>query len=162
MIQVVSISFQLAGALILLLWSFKAMARERVIERCFVKGAYIERDDCGNGHIDKKRLQNVSKETVLNVFAFINLIIGYGITFWESNNFSRPCAILITILMTTGLLLLEYLLAWFISWLRFPKDIILSSKEIEKMDVITESTAAEIEEMFYEVMGNKEDKDDQL
>lgn len=150
MIQVISISFQLAGALILLLWSFKAIGKESVKDRCFVKGTHIERDENGNGHIDKKRAQNVSKEALLNVFAFINLIIGYGITFWESDNYYRWCAILITCITVVCILALEYFLSWFISCIRFQQDIVLTSKEIEERGIITNIINSEIDALFKE------------
>ena len=147
MIQIISISFQLAGALILLLWSFKAIEKETVIERYFVKGTHIERDEDGNGHINKKHLQNISKDALLNVFAFINLIIGYGVTFWESENYCRCCAILFTIILTTCILVFEYLLSLLIACVRFRHDIVLTSKEIEEKDVMTNITNSEIDEL---------------
>lgn len=147
MIQVISISFQLAGAFILLLWSFKAIRKENVIDRYFVKGTHIERDENGNGHINKKHLQNVSKEALLNVFAFVNLITGYGVTFWESDNYCRCCAILFTIILTACILAFEYLLSFLIACVRFRHDIVLTSKEIEEKGIITNITASEIENL---------------
>ena len=148
MIQVISISFQLAGALILLLWSFKAIEKESVIDRCFVKGTHIERDEDGNGRIDRKRLQSVSKEALLNVFAFKNLIIGYGVTFWETENYSRCWAILFSIIATICILFLDNVLSWLISYIRFRQDIILSSEEIDEKEIITNAINSEIDELF--------------
>lgn len=158
MIQIISISFQLAGALILLIWSFKAVTKQSVKNRCFAKGVSIERDESGNGFIEKKRLQNASREAILNMMAFCNLIIGYGITFWESNNYNRLCAILITVFLTAIVLFLECLFSWIISYLRFPKDIKLTSEEINELDVITNIIPSEIDELFKESIANKDSK----
>ena len=147
MVQIVSIAFQLAGATILLLWSFKALKKESITDRCFVKGAYIERDENGNGRIDKKQLQDISKEALLNVFAFINLIIGYGVTFWEGDNLGRWCAILYTFILLACILGIDYLLACFISNLRFSQDIVLTSEEIYKKGVLTNAISSEIDEI---------------
>ena len=140
-------SFYKTGSLILLLWSFKAIGTEKVIDRYFVKGTHIERDENGNGHVNKKHLQNVSKEALLNVFAFVNLIIGYGVTFWESDNYCRCCAILFTIILTACILAFEYLLSMIIACVRFRHDIVLNSKEIEEKDIITNITISEIDEI---------------
>ena len=53
MVQIISIAFQLAGALILLMWSIRGARKIAIIERCFPGSNIVERDEENNCTIEK-------------------------------------------------------------------------------------------------------------
>lgn len=89
MIQVVSISFQLAGAVILLLWSIRGAKRDKIIAKCFPGSDIIDRDKENNCIIEKNRIQRAAREIYLNIFAFLDVIVGYVLNRLNLNKIYR-------------------------------------------------------------------------
>lgn len=152
--QVFSVSFQLAGAIILLLWCLKGAKKENIIKRYFPGSNVIERDDENNCVLNKNKLREVSKDVYINIFAFCNLIIGYCLSFYSTQSEDKVAALIISMVITVILLVLEYVVAYIVSFFRFKEDIIKKYNELEKYDIDTIITNKEIDDMFNEVMGH--------
>ena len=148
MIQVISIAFQLAGALILLMWSIRGARKSAIIERCFPGSNVAERDDDNNCKIEKLILQKKAYEVYLNILAFVDLIIGYLIAYFAVNYYEPVCAVLYTVLTTAVIIGIEMLVAYGAAKLRYKKDEIVPYEELQKYGVDTVTTSKEIEEMF--------------
>lgn len=148
MIQVISIAFQLAGALILLMWSIRGARKAVIIGRCFPGSNVAERDDDNNCKIEKLILQKKAYEVYLNILAFVDLIIGYLIAYFAVNYYEPVCAVLYTVLTTAVIIGIEMLVAYGAAKLRYKKDEIVPYEELQKYGVDTVTTSKEIEEMF--------------
>lgn len=152
--QIFSISFQLAGAIILLLWCLKGAKKENIIKRYFPGSNVIERDDDNNCVLHKDKLRMVSREVYINIIAFCDLIIGYGLSFYASQSERKLTALMISMAITTVLLAFEYLVTHIVSIMVFKEDLIKKYDELEKYDVDTIITNKEIEDIFNEVMND--------
>ena len=152
--QIFSISFQLAGAIILLLWCLKGAKKENIIKRYFPGSNVIERDDDNNCVLHKDKLRMVSKEVYINIIAFCDLIVGYGLSFYASQSNNKTVAFIISMMITTILLVVEYAIAHLVSVLRYKEDLIEKYEVLKKHGVDTVSTNKEIEDMFNSVMEN--------
>ncbi len=130
MIQVISIAFQLAGALILLMWSIRGARKSAIIERCFPGSNVAERDDDNNCKIEKLILQKKAYEVYLNILAFVDLIIGYLIAYFAVNYYEPVCAVLYTVLTTAVIIGIEMLVAYGAAKLRYKKDEIVPYEEL--------------------------------
>lgn len=149
MIQVISIAFQLAGALILLMWSIRGARKTAIIERCFPGSNIAERDDDNNCRIEKSKLRKTAYEVYLNIFAFVDLIIGYLIAYFAVNYYEPLCAALYTILTTAAIIGIETLVVYGCAKLRYKKDEIVPYEDLKKFGVDTIITSKEIEEKFH-------------
>lgn len=152
--QIFSISFQLAGAIILLLWCLKGAKKENIIKRYFPGSNVIERDDENNCILYKDKLRVVSREVYINIIAFCDLIVGYGLSFYADQSDNKTTAFTISMIITAILLAVEYAIAHLVSILRYKEDIIEKYEILEKHGVDTVPTNKEIEDMFNEVMKN--------
>lgn len=151
MIQVISIALQLAGALILLMWSIRGARKTAIIERCFPGSNVAERDDDNNCIIEKTKLQMTVYEVYLNILAFVDLVIGYLIAYFAVNYYEPACAVLYTVLATAAIISIEMLLAYGFAKLRYKKDEIFPYEDLREMGVDTIITSKEIEEMFHKL-----------
>lgn len=84
-----SIAAQLAGAIILLLWSFGKVSRN-AIEMCFPSIAAVDIDAEGNGILKKEILQKNVKKIFLNVWAFICITCGYIMNIFPLMIWKKP------------------------------------------------------------------------
>ena len=73
-IYTMSISLQIAGALILLLWSL-GNTKKKVIKSYFPGSNIAERDDNNRVYLRKEKLRKKAKDIYMNRIAFIFLII---------------------------------------------------------------------------------------
>ena len=151
MFQIFSIAFQVAGAIILLLWCLKGAKLESIIEKYFPGSNIAKRDDENNCVLEKEKLRKISKDIYINIFAFINLILGYGLSFYAVSNKSKTKALILTILITLIIIGLEYLLSYLISICRFKENLTVNYDKLKNFDVDTDITNKEIEDMFSEV-----------
>lgn len=152
--QIFSISFQLAGAIILLLWCLKGAKKENIIKRYFPGSNVIERDDDNNCVLHKDKLRVVSREVYINIIAFCDLVLGYGLSFYAIQSDNKTAAFIISMIITAVLLVVEYMIAHLISVLIYKEDIIEKYEVLERYGVDTVSTNKEIEDMLNEIMDN--------
>ena len=151
MFQIFSIAFQVAGAIILLLWCLKGAKLESIIEKYFPGSNIAKRDDENNCVLEKEKLRKISKDIYINIFAFINLIVGYGLSFYAVSNESKTKALIVTILITFIIIGVEYLLSHLISICRFKDNLTVNYDKLKQFDVDTDITNKELEDMFSEV-----------
>ncbi|MBQ8258435.1 MAG: hypothetical protein IJY97_02640 [Clostridia bacterium] len=143
-----SIAAQIAGAIILLLWSLGKVSRN-AIEMCFPSIAAVDTDEDGNGILKKEILQKNVEKIFLNVWAFFCIICGYIMSLFASNDmenlfFKAIMVVLITIL----LIIIGYVCARYMSKSWFKNDVKLSHEEMEKMNVLSPILEKEIIDMF--------------
>lgn len=143
--------FQLAGALILLINSING-SKGAVIKNCFPGSNIVERDDYDNCVLPKENLRNSAHRIHLNIIAFFDLVIGYGIAAFS------PCAAyptICTVIMVLGgailLSLIEYVISRLVACIKYRGDLIVAYRELEKHGVETITTNKEIIEMINSV-----------
>ena len=104
-IYILSISFQVAGALLLMVNALSTR-RDRVIHR-FASHSLIYRDNnTGELEYDKEALKGAFKEAYLSKFAFAEIAIGYFLgVFGALNDSANRWLIAIGIIITTTILI---------------------------------------------------------
>jgi hypothetical protein len=125
LISVSSFSFQIAGAVILLLWSLRK-CDETIKSQCLHSGDIL----CGNfdetgtyTDISKEELQKAAKYIYKNIVAFANILIGYVCAIFSENAPLPNWIILVLVVALTALiLLLENGLVGWIAKKRYPSD----------------------------------------
>lgn len=143
-----SIAAQLAGAIILLLWSFGKVSRN-AIEMCFPSIAAVDIDADGNGVLKKEILQKNVKKIFLNVWAFTCITCGYIMNIFSSNDMEKPILKAIVVVVLTALLIaIGFVSAGYMSKGWFKNDVKLSPKEMEKLNVLSPIPEKEIMDMF--------------
>lgn len=148
MFFILMLSFQLAGALVLLLNCCKGNKNE-VIKNCFPGTNIVERDNDDNCVIKKERLQKSAHKIYLNIIAFFDLVVGYFIAaFSPSATYTLCCTALWSIVATVGLLLTEYFLSYLVAKLVYSKDLTVPYSELEKFEVDTPITDKEIDDIY--------------
>lgn len=143
--------FQLAGALILLINSING-SKGSVIKNCFPGSNIIERDDNNNCVLPKENLRNSAHKIYLNIIAFFNLVIGYGIAaFSPCAAFSISCTVMMVLGGAILLTLIEYGASRLVACIKYRGDLIVSYSELEKHGVETTITNKELTEMINSV-----------
>lgn len=143
-----SISMQLSGALILLLWCFSKISTN-AIDMCFPGVIFAKRKDSGEPYIEKGVIQNKVKTIFLNMCAFVYISIGYLVSVFAENDMEKPwCKLLLIVVMTIIFLSVAYLISRYMSAAWGREDRLLSEEEIEKYNIPTEISEHEIEGLF--------------
>ena len=139
--------FQLVGALLLLLNGING-SREKVIANCFSGSNNAERDENGICTIPATKLQKSASVIYLNNIAFGDLVIGYGIATFSPMSSSESWITALTVLGgTTILLSLQFFASFVLSKWKYPHDLAIPYEQLEKYDVDTPMTMAEIDEL---------------
>lgn len=143
-----SIAAQLAGAIILLLWSFGKVSRN-AIEMCFPSIAAVDTDEDGKGILKKEILQKNVEKIFLNVWAFSCIICGYIMSIFASNDMENLIfKAIMVVLITIILIIIGYVCARYMSKGWFKNDVKLSQDEMEKMNVLSLSSEKDIMDML--------------
>jgi len=138
MTQIFSISFQLAGAIILLMWCFKGATEEEIIRRYFPGSNIIERDKNNCGTLKKEKLQSVAYVAYINVVAFVNLIIGYMVAFFPSGISNNILfSIIATSIFTVVIIYIERKIVKKFSEFKYPNDVKVPFDDLKKAGVET-------------------------
>lgn len=133
-IYILSISFQVAGGLILLLWSF-GRTKEKVIQLYFPGSNIVERDEHNKVCLDKKKLRKKAVDIYMNRFAFICLIIGYGLSlFGDISDYNRWKALCIIEIESIVIILISIIISNVLSIIYFRKDEYIDFDELEGVD----------------------------
>lgn len=82
MLYIVSMSFQIAGAIILLWSSLQKKIEEQICRIYFEKETGSIVDENGMITLDKEKVKDIAKSIILNRCAFVNLILGYAANFF--------------------------------------------------------------------------------
>lgn len=143
-----SIAAQLAGAIILLLWSF-GKVRRNAIEMCFPSIVAVDTDEEGNGILKKEILQKNVEKIFLNVWAFSCITCGYIMNIFASNDMdNQMLKAIIVVLITVLLIVIGYISARYMSKGWFKEDVKLSTADMEKLNVMSPIQEKDIDEMF--------------
>ena len=143
-----SIAFQLAGAIILLLWSFGKVSKN-AIEMCFPSIAAVDTDSEGNGILKKEILQKNVEKIFLNVWAFTCIVFGYIMSIFTSNDMKYLIEkATIVVLTTVILIVVGHISARYMSKGWFKNDVKLSPEEMEKMNVLSPISEKDLLDMF--------------
>ncbi len=125
-VMVASFSFQIAGAIILLLWSLKK-CDQTIKESCINdEPNWIELDGSGKTYttLSKSELQQKAKIVYLNIAAFIDIIIGYACAiFLEDVNLYKWVILLLVIVLTAVIVIVEKLIVSIIARFKYSNDI---------------------------------------
>ena len=153
MLFVVMIVFQLAGAIILLLKNIIG-SEDRILKNCFPGSNVVSRDDNDNCLIEKELLRSSAKDIYLNIIAFFDLVIGYGVLIWNPTNSWGITTTVMTVIGLTGFLLTsEYLLCGLFTKKKYASDKMVPYSKLEEFGVDTTVTNKEIDEMFKSSFG---------
>lgn len=125
LISVSSFSFQIAGAVILLLWSLRK-CDAKIKAQCLHAGDNLWGifDETGTyTEISKDNLRAAAQNVYKNIVAFIDILIGYICSiFSETTPLPKWIILVFVIVITALILLLENALVWIIAKKRYPKD----------------------------------------
>ncbi len=146
--------FQLAGALILLLNSING-SNEVVIKNCFSGSNMVERDDNDICTIPKEKLRNSARKIYMNIVAFLDLVIGYGIAaFSPSPITSSLCTFVIVLAGSIIILVMEYYLCKWVAEAKYPFDKLVPYSELKKHGVDTNITGKELDEVLSDIFSD--------
>ena len=145
-----SMAAQLAGAIILLLWSF-GKVRKNAIEMCFPSIVAVDIDSEGNGILKKEVLQKNVEKIFLNVWALACIVCGYIMVIFTSNNmeYTLEKAVVVA-LFTILLIIIGYISARYMSKGWFKDDVKLTKEDMEKMNVLSPISEKDIDSLFEE------------
>lgn len=147
MFFVIMLSFQLAGGLILLLNGLH-FSKDTVIRNCFPGSNVAVRDKNNNCVIAKERMQKSALPIYLNIMAFTNLVIGYGIAaFSPIATYATAITVTLVALCTPVLSVFEWLLIKTVINRRYAKDEKIPYSVLEEYGVDTVATMEEIDEI---------------
>ena len=136
-IYILSISFQVSGGLILLLWSF-GRTKEKVLQLYFPGSNIVERDENNKVCLDKKKLRKKAVDIYMNRFAFICLIIGYGLSlFGDISDYNRWKALCIIGIESIFIILIPIIISNVLSIIYFRKDEYIDFDNLEDVDTFT-------------------------
>lgn len=149
-LYVFSISAQLSGALILLLWSCSKIGTN-VLDMCFSGVTFAKRNNSGEVYIEKETIRRKVKTIFLNVWAFIYIAFGYLTSVFAPNNEENLWLKAILIIgFTAILLLIAVICSQYVSAAWGRTDRVLTAEEVIKYNVPTTVSEQEISELFKE------------
>lgn len=133
-ITILSFSFQIAGALILLSWTISNLDKKVVLEHLAQHDGLIlkKEDNEMKVELKKDKLQAVTVVRYKNFFAAVNISIGYTCAIFAQNtDYSKSCTFLMVVMLTALIILAEFSLAKHIAKKMYPNDLLLSDSEIK-------------------------------
>lgn len=103
LLYILAISFQLAGALLILFFS-TSTKRDDIIRRFIVKGFIIKQGDTID--YDKSALLEEYKSAYLSRLAFLYISVGYILGIWgEISNYSNKFIVFLLIIISTAVIM---------------------------------------------------------
>jgi len=145
MLYILSVSFQIAGALLLMLNVLSAK-REKVIRRFAGKGLLYRDNNTNTISYDQNALKDVFREAYLSKFSLAYIIMGYlfGVFSTIASEYKNIIAMAI-VAATALLILLSYLVVYLI--LKFSKRV---NQEISNEELISLGIEPDIENISNE------------
>lgn len=124
-ITVSSFAFQIAGAVLLLLWSIRK-CDTKIKEQCLESTGFLVSQFDATGlytDIPKDELQAVAKVTYKNIAAFVDILIGYTCAVFSAETpLPRWSIFVLVIVLTTIILWLENIYVSHVARKRYPED----------------------------------------
>ena len=125
LINTSSFAFQIAGAVLLLLWSIRKRDT-KIKEQCLESAGILsfQFDETGvYTDIPKDDLQAVAKVTYKNIAAFVDILIGYACAIFSTETPLPQWSIFVlVIVLTTIILWVETVYVSHVARKRYPKD----------------------------------------
>ena len=124
LISVTSFSFQIAGAVILLLWSLRK-CDTTIKEQCLSNNLHWGEMDTNGLYTELKKdeLRTAAKNVYKNIAAFADILIGYVCAIFTEDTASSKWVILaFVVALTVLILLVENSLVGWIAKKRYPTD----------------------------------------
>lgn len=119
---VASFSFQISGAIILLLWSL-GKCDNKIKKMCVNRGNPYWLDMDGNATVSKTDLQANAKTVYLNISAFANILLGYTCAIFVEDTYLSAWVVFgLVIIATIVVLCFDYLLTNWIAKVKYPCD----------------------------------------
>lgn len=144
-----AMAFQIAGALILLLWSL-GNTKKKVIELYFPGSNIAERNDNNKVCLEKEKLRKKAEDIYMNRLAFIFLIIGYGLSlFGELYDCNKWKSLVIIQIESVCILFIAFIISKGIAFITFKEDIYIDYDSLKGVE--TFSTDKEIKEIMDEI-----------
>ena len=138
LINVSSFAFQIAGAVLLLLWSIRKIDT-KIKEQCLESAGILsfQFDESGiYTDIPKDDLQSVAKITYKNIAAFINILIGYTCAIFSAETPLPRWSIFVLVIVLTAIILwIENIYISHIAKKRYPENERIYDKERTEKDV---------------------------
>jgi len=149
MLHIISISLQVSGAIILLLWSFSGIKEEEIIRKYFPGSNIADRDDEGFCILNKNKLQTIMKESLKNIIAFFYIIFGYMLTYFSHGNDVCPAgSIVLTLIFSVGMIILGDYLSGLIAKMIYRKDLRIHYSKLSPFGIDTVAKDSEINKLF--------------
>ena len=148
MIFVFMLVLQVSGSLLLLLNNLR-VSKKAVVKNCFPGSNFVERDDCNNCSIPKKKLQRSAHKIYLNIISFADLAFGYFLAaFSPLTTMSLSCTVWSVVGLTIGLVCAEFFLSLLLAKVIYRKDVQIQYGDLETEDVDTACTSSDINNLF--------------
>lgn len=145
MIYILAISFQLAGALLLMV-NVLSTRRDRVIRRFVGKGILYRDNNTNEISYDEKALKDTFKEAYLSKFAFLFIAVGYVLGVFESpGNVCRELMAGIIVLVSVFIIAISHLIVCAI--LKFSKKV---NRKLTNQELIALGIEPDIENISNE------------
>ncbi len=143
---IVMIVFQLSGALILL-FNLVDSRKDKVIKNCFPGSSIVIRDENNYCFISKAKLQKSARTIYLNIFAFVDLVIGYALAAFDpQTDISSFIRVIIIISASMLLSLIESNLCNYMARKKYNENLKIPYDSIASEDVISPATVKEANE----------------
>lgn len=149
---VVMLAFQLTGALVLLVNSLKDI-KKSVIQNCFPGSNVSKQDNDGNCTIPRDKLQTSALKIYLNIIAFLDLILGYGLAALSPATDCSKCVTVISVLLLSGILTTSecYLCKGIAKW-KYSVDIKIPYNELKEFGVETFITHKDLDAFAEDIV----------
>lgn len=144
----ISISLQLSGAVLLLLWSFSKVSKN-VLNMCFPGIVFASRRDNGDTYIDRRIIRSKVKTILLNVCAFCYITVGYLLPIFSDTDIEDRMYTFVSVVGLTIIFIVSaYVISTLVSKVWIRKDRILSDDEIAEYNIPSEANEQEVCELF--------------
>lgn len=144
----ISISLQLSGAVLLLLWSFSKMSKN-VLNMCFPGIVFASRRENGDVYIDRDIIRSKVKTILLNVCAFCYITVGYLLPiFSESNTENQMYTFVSVVVLSVVFIVSAHFISKLVSIVWIRKDRTLTDDEITEYNIHSEVSEQEVLALF--------------
>ena len=141
-LYIVSVSMQIVGGIILLL--FRGKMRDRFIRAYFPGGSVAHPDENMICNLDAQRAKSTLFRLYLNTIAIADIVAGYIIAIWSENTGSKAIVLLGVVGVSVVLILMEMCIANCIAKMEYPKYMKLHAGELDEYGVERTATKKEV------------------
>lgn len=144
-LYILSVSCQVAGALILLLWAC-GNTKQRIINKYYPEAVKATRDDNDNMVMKKEKIRECVVDIYMNRFSFFCIAVGYFLAIFGVLTTKRSIAVVGICVTTTIVIIFGIFVSKMMARLLYRKDIMININEVGH-DITTPMTEKEIDEI---------------